>query len=70
MISIQVDDFLFVAKYQKLLNQIKKKLKKEYNVKDLGNIKMIIEWQMTQNVSAMKIDQLVFICNFVEDKSM
>lgn len=31
---------------------------------------MIIEWQMTQNALAMKIDQLVFICNFVKDKSM
>lgn len=42
IVSIYVVDFLFAAKYQKLLNWIKERLKKKYNVKDLGEMKTII----------------------------
>lgn len=43
MVSIYVNNFLLTIKYQKSLAQIKKKLKKEYNVKNLGKMKMIIK---------------------------
>lgn len=46
MISVYVDNFLLASKYQKSLDWIKKKLKKKYNVKDLGKVKMIIRWQV------------------------
>lgn len=33
-------------------------------------MKTIIEQQITQNVSTIKIDQLAFICNLVKNKGM
>lgn len=70
MVSVYVDDFLLVSKHWKLLDQIKKKLKKEYNVKNLGEVIIIIGCQVTQGISTMKIDQLAFIRNLVEDEGM
>ena len=43
MVNIYVDNFLIVAKYQKSLNWTKKKLKEEYNIKDLEEVRTIIE---------------------------
>lgn len=42
MVSVYIDDFLLAAKQQKDLDWIKAKLKEEYNVKDLEEIKHII----------------------------
>lgn len=70
IISIYIDKFLLAAKHQKLLNWIKKNLKKEYKIKDLEKTRMIIKWQIIRNISSIKIDQLVFICNLVKDKSI
>lgn len=42
MVSVYVDNFLLASKHRKPLDRIKRKLKKEYNVKDLGEMKMII----------------------------
>lgn len=71
-ISIYIDNFLIAIKYQKSLDWTKKKLKRKYNIKDLGEIKTIIEWQLTQNhkLSILEIDQSVFICSLVEEKNM
>lgn len=33
-------------------------------------MKIIISWQVTQSLSMLKIDQLTFICNLIEEKSM
>ena len=70
MVSIYVDDFLLASKYRKPLERIKKKLKEEYNVKDLGEVKMIIGWQVTRGPSMIKIDQSAFIRDLIEDKGM
>lgn len=72
MVSVYVDDFLLAAKQQKDLDWIKAKLKEEYNVKDLGEVKYIIGWQVTRNheLSTLKIDQSAFIRNLVEEEDM
>lgn len=70
MVSVYVDDFLLASKHWKLLDQIKKKLKKEYNVQNLGEVIIIIGCQVTQGISTMKIGQLAFIRNLVEDEGM
>lgn len=45
MINIYVNKFFLVAKYCRLLNQIKKCFKNKYNVKNLEKTKTIIEQQ-------------------------
>ena len=70
MVSVYINNFLLASKYRKPFDQIKSKLKKKYNVKDLEEIKMIIGWQVTQGPSTIKIDQLVFIRDLVEDAGM
>ena len=39
MVSVYVNNFLLASKHWKPLDQIKRKLKKEYNVKELGEVK-------------------------------
>lgn len=45
-------------------------MQKEYNVKELGEVKTIIGWQVTQSLSTLKIDQLAFIHDLAEKESM
>lgn len=54
------------------LNVIKKLLAKKYNMKDLGKVKTIIEWQVTKNTAActMKIDQSAFIRDLIIEKRL
>lgn len=51
---------------------MKASLVKEYNTKDLGDVKTIIEWQIFRDLMAsiMKIDQLVFIWDLVIKKKL
>lgn len=42
LINVYVNDFLLVAKDQKLVNWIKKSLKGEYNIKNLDKVNTII----------------------------
>lgn len=72
MISVYVDYFLLAAKYRKSLDWIKESIKNEYNVKDLGNVKTIIGWQVTRNWDAgtLKIDQSAFIRDLLEEENL
>lgn len=45
-------------------------MKDEYNIKDLGEVKTIIGWQITQRPSIIKIDQLAFIHNHIKEEGM
>lgn len=49
MVSVYMDDFLLAFKHRTSMDWIKKNLKGEYNVKNLGEVKTIIGWQMTRN---------------------
>lgn len=42
MISVYVDDFLLASKYRHSMDWMKSKLKNEYNVKEMGEVKTII----------------------------
>lgn len=42
IINVYIDNFLLTSKHRILLDQIKSELKWDYNIKDLGEIKMII----------------------------
>lgn len=72
LISVYIDKFLIAAKHQKSVNLTKKKLKKEYNVKYLEEVKTIIEWQVIQNqeLFILKINQSAFIRSIFEEDVM
>lgn len=46
IVSVYVDNYLLISKHRKSLDWVKGELKREYNVKDLGEIKTIIGWQV------------------------
>ena len=58
MRSLYVDKFLIAAKYQNSTDWLKSHLKAKYNVKDLGEAKIIIGWQIIQDpeTETLKID--------------
>lgn len=70
LVGIYIDDFLLVANQQDPLDWIKKALQKEYNVKELGKVKTIIGWQVTQSLSTLKIDQSAFIHDLAEEEGI
>ena len=58
IVSVYVDDFLLASNTIKNLDELKVALSNAYDVKDLGKVKTIIGWQITQDPIAqtMKID--------------
>lgn len=54
------------------LDALKGSLSKEYDVKDLGDVKTIIGWQITRDTAAqtMKIDQSAFIRDLVIEEGL
>lgn len=67
-----VDDFLLASNTMALLEKLKECLAKEYNTKDLGEIKTIIGWQFSQDTAlgTIKIDQSAFIRDFVIEECL
>ena len=55
-----------------ILEALKKFLSKEYNTKDLGEVKTIIGWQISRDTAAgtMKIDQSAFNRDLVIEESL
>lgn len=72
MVSVYVDDFLLASKGRKSVDWIKKRLDGEYNIKDLGEVKTIIGWQVTRDMKAgtLKIDQSAFIRDSIEEEGL
>ncbi len=58
IVSVYVDDFLLASNTIAILDLLKKFLLKEYDIKDLGEVKIIIGWQISHNnaVENMKIN--------------
>ena len=72
MMSLYVDNFVIVAKRQSSMEWIKTHPKVEYNVKDLGEVKTIIGWQVTRDLVAgtLKIDQSAFVRDLLEEEDI
>lgn len=62
-----VDDFLLASNTMATLEALKELLAKEYEMKDLGEVKTIIGWQITRDTATgtMKLDQSAFIRDLV-----
>ena len=65
--SVYVDDFLLASNTMATLEALKELLAKEYEMKDLGEVKTIIGWQITRDTATgtMKLDQSAFIRDLV-----
>lgn len=71
-ISVYVDDFLLASNNPNALLWLKDAIKREYDVKDLGDVQTIIGWQVTWDLKAktLKIDQSAFIRDLFESENM
>lgn len=58
LISIYIDNFLLASNIIVLLEELKECFTKEYNTKNLGEIRTIIKWQISQDIAlgTMKIN--------------
>lgn len=65
-------DFLLVSKNWKSVDEIKEKLNNKYKVKDSGEVKRIIRWQVTHDLKTkiLNIDQLAFIQDLIAKKKL
>ena len=65
-----VDDLALSSRSIKVLEWLKNELIREFNMKDLGETKKIIEWEIIQEKCILKIDQKRYIWDFLESKGM
>lgn len=72
IVSVYVDDFLLASNTMRTLELLKQLLAKEYDMKDLGEVKTIIGWQITRDpaMGTMKIDQSAFIRDLVIEEGL
>ena len=70
--SVYINDFLLASNIIKNLDKLKAALSNAYNVKDLGEVKTIIGWQIIKDHVAqiMKIDQPAFIQDLVMEENL
>lgn len=68
--EVYIDNLVFGSKSLKTLEWLKNKLIKEFNIKDLGKVKKIIRWEITQEKGIFKIDQKGYIQDLLESKKM
>lgn len=66
-VSMYVNDFLLASNTMVLLEKLKECLAKKYNIKNLGKVKIIIGWQISQDTAlgTIKIDQSIFFRGFI-----
>lgn len=72
MMSLYVNNFLLISKFCNLIDLIIQNFKSKYNIKNLKEVKMIIDQQITYNfnVEILKINQLAFIQNFLKEENL
>lgn len=72
IISVHVDDLLIFSSKISHINAVKKQLKQEYKMKDLGEVDHILGMRVRQNRQArtLTLDQTVYITNFFRKYGM
>lgn len=72
IMSMYVNNFLLASTTMTTLKLVKQLLAKEYNMKDIGEVKTIITWQIMRDsaIGTIKIDQSVFIKNLVMEENL
>ena len=72
IVGVYVDDLALASQSEDGLNWLKAQLSQEFNMKDLGEAKAIIGWEITRDIQAgtLKIDQKGYIRDLLESESM
>lgn len=72
LVRVYINKFLLGSQSQDRLEWLKDQLMKEFNIKDLSKTKIIIRWDIIQNLQArtLKIDKNGYTCNLLEAKEM
>lgn len=72
IVSVYVDDFLLASNTMAIFDGLKGSLAKEYDTKDLGEVKTIIGWQISRDTAmgTMKISQSAFIRDLVYEEKL
>ena len=67
-----VDDFVLGSRSLKVLEWLKDQLMKEFNIKNLGEVKTIIGWEIIRDLIAgiLKIDQKGYIQDLLKAKGI
>lgn len=65
-----IDNLVLSSRNLKALKWLKNKLMREFNIKDLGEVKKIIRWEITRKKDIFKIDQKRYIQDLLESKRM
>lgn len=72
IVGVYVDDLLLGSRGYDALEWLKDELTKEFQIKDLGEARMIIGWEITRDLEAgtLKIDQKGYIRDLLEAEGM
>ena len=72
MVNVCVDDFLLALRTMSDFDSLKRLLLMEYDVKDLGEAKTNISWQITRDsvTQIMKLDQSTFIQDLIIEENL
>lgn len=72
IVGVYVDDLALASQSQDGLDWLKEQLIQEFNMKDLGEAKTIIGWEITRDLQAktLKIDQKGYIRDLLESEGM
>lgn len=63
IVRLYIDNFMLAINLEKAIEQIKRQLFDEFNIKDLGKVKVIIGWEIIRDLQTkiLKIDQNAYI---------
>lgn len=58
IVNVYINNILLILKNSKLINQIKERVNKKYNVKDMRELNIIIRWKIKYKleIKILKID--------------
>lgn len=72
IVGVYVDDRILASNQHDAMKWVKEQLFDEFNMKDLGEAKVIIGWEITRDLKAktLKIDQKAYIRDLLESEGM
>ena len=70
IVGVYIDDLVLSSRSLKVLEWLKNKLIREFNMKDLGKAKKTIGWEITREKSILKIDKKGYIRDHLESERM
>ena len=69
-LAVYVDDILISSNCEKLIDEIKSKLSRNFKIKDLGILKYFLGININQDKNSIRLNQSTYIANLLEKLSM